>query len=34
MKLVIMYKEDNSKLSVIHWISAAFETNLRRFAQT
>lgn len=34
MKLLILYRKDNSKLSVIHWILVLAETNLKRFAKT
>lgn len=34
MKPVILYRKDNSELSVIHWISAVLETHLKRFAKT
>lgn len=34
MKLLILYRKDNSKLSVIHWILVVVETNLKRFAKT
>jgi len=34
MKLVILYRKDKSKLSVVHWISAVLKTNLKRFAKS